>query len=781
MATEDCPLGKWHGKVKSRLPDVVAVVGVGRSGTSCVAGMLSKLGVTMGDDLKPADAHNPRGYYEDNELLRFMESGPKTNEETVEWLRDWLSKRRGNGIVGCKHPWLCDKIPEMREAWPNVKIVATSRYLDDVISSLKEAQWHVDDSRDTLRRQIAARDNDIARLKIPVLNLEYGRVIADPADAVRSIVRFLGISPTEQQRQDAIAHVSADLRHFGSERGLVDVVYPLGTGSKWQDNELRYSLRSLEKFFPNLGRVFIVGHKPAWLTGVIHIPFADSFRKNKDANLISKVLAACEHPAGLTAKFLRLSDDQLFLKMVRFEEMAPLHLGNLVGRNEKFWSGGWKRKLRTTRDHLQANGFGAIHFDAHAPAPYDRESFVRVMAEHPWRETPMTIGTLYFNAARIPGRKNKGQKATLEHSLNDTEAIRARLADASFFGYSDAGLTPALKSFLAESFPEPSKFEEDVSQSVSASAPTPIILQKTPSPPPIPWTEFLTYGDLARESREIVSRLPAHEIDCVVGAARSGLMPAATIATALHLPLFAVSAAGVVDPGHGRRIPNRFPNPRCVLVVEDTASSGNAIKLAAEQVARRFPRARIIKLAMYASTRGSRSCDLVGRIYERPHFLEWNFPNAWIYANIGYDFDGIFCEDCPPEADDDGPRYEEFLRTAKPKFLPRKYTVKLICTARLEKWRPQTEEWLRRHGIRFEHLAMGPWASLAERRKARDIDCFKAYCLAHSSCYAFAESDPRQAESIMRLSGKPVLCPVVKKFFIPQRYSWTRMSRQLKV
>jgi uncharacterized HAD superfamily protein len=167
-------------------------------------------------------------------------------------------------------------------------------------------------------------------------------------------------------------------------------------------------------------------------------------------------------------------------------------------------------------------------------------------------------------------------------------------------------------------------------------------------------------------------------------------------------------------------------------------------------------------------------------IYERPHFLEWNFPNAWVYANMAYDFDGIFCEDCPSEADDDGRRYEEFLRSAAPKYLPRNYPVKLIVTARLEKWRSQTEEWLRRHGIAWKELAMGPWPSLAARRAARDIDKFKAYCLAHSTCYAFVESDPHQAESIAKLAKKPVLCPEARRFFIPPGYSWARMSRRLK-
>ena len=227
---------------------------------------------------------------------------------------------------------------------------------------------------------------------------------------------------------------------------------------------------------------------------------------------------------------------------------------------------------------------------------------------------------------------------------------------------------------------------------------------------------------------------------------------------------------------NGRRI----LSPHCVLVVEDTASTGKSIAMAAEVVARRWPNAKIINAVVYATTSGSAHCDLIGRTYERPHFLEWNFPNAWMYKNMAYDFDGIFCEECPPGDDDDGRRYEEFLRNAAPKYLPRKYPVRLIITARLEKWRPQTEAWLRRHSIAWKELAMGPWPSRDARRRDKDIDKFKAYVLAHSSCYGFVESDIHQARSIMQLARKPVLCPAAKEFFIPRSYSWKKMSRLLK-
>src|SRR5689334_10369677 len=48
---------------------VVVVAGMHRSGTSLVGSMLSAAGVAMGDRQLAADAHNPRGYFEDVDFL----------------------------------------------------------------------------------------------------------------------------------------------------------------------------------------------------------------------------------------------------------------------------------------------------------------------------------------------------------------------------------------------------------------------------------------------------------------------------------------------------------------------------------------------------------------------------------------------------------------------------------------------------------------------------------------------------------------------------------------
>lgn len=52
-------------------PSAVIVAGMHRSGTSLTAGLLARLGVDMGRDLVPADRANPRGYFEDLDVVRF--------------------------------------------------------------------------------------------------------------------------------------------------------------------------------------------------------------------------------------------------------------------------------------------------------------------------------------------------------------------------------------------------------------------------------------------------------------------------------------------------------------------------------------------------------------------------------------------------------------------------------------------------------------------------------------------------------------------------------------
>ncbi len=56
-----------HGHAASRC---AIVIGMHRSGTSLTAGLLAAMGVDMGAHLVPADRQNPRGYFEDIDIVR---------------------------------------------------------------------------------------------------------------------------------------------------------------------------------------------------------------------------------------------------------------------------------------------------------------------------------------------------------------------------------------------------------------------------------------------------------------------------------------------------------------------------------------------------------------------------------------------------------------------------------------------------------------------------------------------------------------------------------------
>lgn len=91
----------------------------------------------------------------------------------------------------------------------------------------------------------------------------------------------------------------------------MQLVYILGTGSTWNDNELRYSLRSACLYYPHTS-VLVVGHRPAWLRGVQHLLAHDPYPTGV-ANVIHKLSWAL-HAGVLEDEITFMNDDFLFLK-----------------------------------------------------------------------------------------------------------------------------------------------------------------------------------------------------------------------------------------------------------------------------------------------------------------------------------------------------------------------------------------------------------------------------------------------------------------------------------
>jgi hypothetical protein len=244
---------------------------------------------------------------------------------------------------------------------------------------------------------------------------------------------------------------------------LTDVVYPIGSGSGWKNNELRFSLRSVEKYGINTGKIFVVGLKPGYLSGeIIHIPANDIYNPkiNADGNIIHKVLAACKDER-LSENFLFINDDHLLLKPIDLKEMPNFHKGDLNSYPEKYWKlNYWRGRLKQTKESLNQHGLPALHYDCHTPILFNKWRFPEVMNKFNYQEgCGLTMKSIYGNS--IYARNNRllnGEKKTVFSPYTE-QMINERMAGCMLMSFNDTGLNQALKIWLYKHFPEKSRWE----------------------------------------------------------------------------------------------------------------------------------------------------------------------------------------------------------------------------------------------------------------------------------------------------------------------------------
>jgi len=279
---------------------------------------------------------------------------------------------------------------------------------------------------------------------------------------------------------------------------------------------------------------------------------------------------------------------------------------------------------------------------------------------------------------------------------------------------------------------------------------------------------FIKSSELQEDIKLLLAKIPS-DVTAIAGVARSGLSVATMLAMYLQLPMITIRQTmnDIVDTGNGWRLGgSKHIDPRQgkILVVDDTVMTGNSIKAIRPLVKSQIGNA--VYAAVYVNPLARLKPDIWAVDLPWPHILEWNVFNSILSPSCAMDFDGILCHDCPPGNDDDGPKYLDFIQHAKPLYVPRRTPIPLIVTARIEKYRAETENWLRRHGIRWYQLVMHPAATLRERQRD-NIAAFKAK---HYAAWAknhrpspgpviFFESEDRQAREIARLSQFMSICP----------------------
>ena len=271
---------------------------------------------------------------------------------------------------------------------------------------------------------------------------------------------------------------------------------------------------------------------------------------------------------------------------------------------------------------------------------------------------------------------------------------------------------------------------------------------------------YRSFSDIIRDVRRWTDASLPVDVDLVVGVPRSGIIPAAVVASRRNIPYQDLDAFARGDtPAAGYRFEgNHHAIPRRILVIDDSINEGYANRRVRQRLADHPLRDRLIWGAVYASTPGiAASIDLVFEIVPHPRVFEWNVLHHRAIEGWCVDIDGVLCRDPTDAENDDGPGYAEFLSGAAPRLVPA-VPIGWLVTSRLERYRAETEAWLERAGIRYHHLVMHPAATAVERRAAADHASRKAALYRRVPAALFIESDAGQARAIADLSKKPVFC-----------------------
>lgn len=279
---------------------------------------------------------------------------------------------------------------------------------------------------------------------------------------------------------------------------------------------------------------------------------------------------------------------------------------------------------------------------------------------------------------------------------------------------------------------------------------------------------FRNFNDLARCIKKNISILP-HDIDLIVGIPRSGIIPAYMIALFLNRPVCSINEfLNNITPNHGERLIRKESKNfiKKVLIVDDSIHSGVSLNKTKEEL-RNIDTSmyQIQFLAIYARDESKHMVDYYFEILSTPRLFQWNYINHHILAKACVDIDGVLCLDPTEEENDDDENYLEFLLNTTPLYIP-EYQIHSLVTSRLEKYRPQTEEWLKKHHVSYKNLYMLDLPSKAERIKQNSHATFKAEIYKKlKDTSLFIESNPRQAREIAILTQKPCICVETDEMF----------------
>ena len=234
---------------------------------------------------------------------------------------------------------------------------------------------------------------------------------------------------------------------------LMDVLYIVGTGSVCFNQELQYSLRSLEKYGNGYNRVFITGECPNFVkkSSVIYTQANDI--GCRAINHWWKVNETIKR-TDISPEFVLMYDDIFFCKEVDFRRYPWYYRGELSSEPPKNL---YQMMLSNTRKYLLENNEPTKNYTCHFPCIYKRNEFEQlepIFEKYKQDNVGLSVRCVYGNMFKHPSEQRDDIK--VRSNISDIDSL---VKTTECFSTADYCFDGTVKDWCLKEFKEKSKWE----------------------------------------------------------------------------------------------------------------------------------------------------------------------------------------------------------------------------------------------------------------------------------------------------------------------------------
>ena len=241
----------------------------------------------------------------------------------------------------------------------------------------------------------------------------------------------------------------------------MDILYVVGNGSAWNNNELRYSLRSLDKNGINVGRIFIATTQlPSFINpeAVTHFAIRD-LGQIKHINIMNKVESVMRY-SDIADDFLLSSDDHFYIKPTDFDHYPLYHKGEIQERPnpQEYWV-----SMRDTKRFLTEHGLTTLSTNPHCNTHFNRPLYIKhiaLMDAGKKLRYGAEVNCLMGNLMIAQGIEPVQYEDVKINKFKNREDLLRQLGDTHCFSIYDGALKCGIKEYLRELFPNKSRWEK---------------------------------------------------------------------------------------------------------------------------------------------------------------------------------------------------------------------------------------------------------------------------------------------------------------------------------